>query len=426
MTTERVSVDRLQPGLYVCLELPWHAHPFLTNSFRLKHPRQIEAIRKLGVFSVLVDLERSDAEAVAAATAEPEAAAPPPPPPPPASEPEDDALWQEKEARIVKMREFRRRFHACEARFERGADQVKDLMKRVGAQPRAAVEEAEQLISEMTEAFLGERDLVLNLMNVKGQDEGLYYHSLNVTVLSMMLGADIGLGAKELRVLGLGALFHDFGKTRIPDKILHKQGALTQAEQQLYALHPRYGREMLERMEALPKAALAIVERHHEFVDGSGYPQGLAGDKLDPLSRIVALVNAYDDLCNPRDPQVALPPAEALSQMFARLKGRFDPQLLQRFIRMLGVYPPGTIVRLSDGSTGLVISREPDDLLHPVVLLYDPAIPRKEALMLRLKEHEELSVMATIAPAKLDPQAYDWLRPQARVTYFYSPYETEP
>lgn len=420
MAETNISLDELRIGHFIRLSLPWHRHPFFLNSFKITSQRQIEALRELGIDRVEYDPQRSDPTP---------AEAPAPPPPkrtdPAPKDPETERLWREKRERMERIRRFRQTFQACEKRFERSADTVKTLMRDLSAQPMAAAEKADALVLEMADALAGDRDVVLNLMNVKGRDENIYYHSLNVTVLSMLLGAANKLPSEALRHVGLGALFHDVGKMRVPDKVLHKRGPLTRPEQQVLELHTVYGRELMERLQVVPDSVLRIIEQHHEHRDGSGYPRRLREDGIDPLAGIVAIANTYDDLCNPRDPTDAIPPAEALALMFTRRKAQFDNHLLALFIKQLGVYPPGTIVRLSDERVGLVLGVDRDNALHPHVLVYDPDIPRKEAITLSLQE-EDLTVRESIAPAKLDPEIYRYLNPRTRVSYFFTPYADAP
>jgi len=259
------------------------------------------------------------------------------------------------------------------------------------------------------------------LMNVMDTAESAYSHPMNVAVLSMMVGKEAGLSADEMTALGMGALFHDIGKARIPKKLLKKRGELTKPEQQLIDQHSAFGATMLSEIDIFPKAAIQIVAHHHERMDGSGSPQQLQGDAIDRLSRIVAIADAYDNHCNSIDPDKSLTPYLALSFMFGQQKLFFDVEMLALFIRCLGVYPPGTVVELSNGAIGMVMSVNPKNQLNPSVVLYDENVPKKEALIVDLADEQDLRVEKSIRLAHLPKEVFEYLSPRTRITYFMEP-----
>ena len=168
-----------------------------------------------------------------------------------------------------------------------------------------------------------------------------------------------------------------------------------------------------------PSSLASIIAQHHELADGSGYPKGLKGEQIDPLARIVSLVNYYDNLCNPADLAKAMTPHEALSLMFAQRRAKFDARALQVMIRCLGVYPPGSVVRLSNDALALVSSVNPQRPLRPWVTVFDPQVPRDEAIMLDLDEEPDINITKALRPIQLPPEVYEYLSPRKRVTYYF-------
>lgn len=164
---------------------------------------------------------------------------------------------------------------------------------------------------------------------------------------------------------------------------------------------------------------LSIIEQHHEMADGTGYPRGLRLEQITPLARIVSLVNFYDNLCNPVDYAQALTPHEALSFIFARLKNKFDVAILQVLIHALGVYPPGSIVRLSNDAIAMVVSVNPHKTLRPWVLRYDAGVAREDAVMLNLESEDDISISRAMRPALLPTPVFAYLSPRKRITYFF-------
>lgn len=416
---ERISVDRLVPGLYVDIELPWNRHPFLFSRFRLRTPEQIEVIRDLGLESVLVDFGRSDVGVQPAAVATPAtpamaASASAPPTPSEAT----SGLWQDKRARIEQAGCFRDRHAARRLQYAQTARVARQLMRELDSAPANAVQSAEALVERMSEAFTADRDVIMNLIMLQDHDQDMYHHPLNVLVLSMLLGSSAGLDPATLRLLGLGALLHDIGKVQVPSTILLKTTPLSGPEQALFQRHPRYGNELVQKVAGFPPVVLDIIHQHHELLDGSGYPDGRRGEQLSRAVRIVTLVNLYDNLCNPPNIADAVIPKTALSTLFTRYQGKLDPELVALFIRTLGVYPPGTVVRLSDGSIGMVIAVDSKQLLRPQVLLYHAEIPKKEALIVDLRS-EDLSVETALAPGQYPTEVLEYLGVRARAGYFF-------
>ena len=162
-----------------------------------------------------------------------------------------------------------------------------------------------------------------------------------------------------------------------------------------------------------------MIGQHHEHIDGTGYPKQLVGERISALARIVAIVNEYDNLCNQHDPADSLTPYEALSQIFAQKRSQFDHVPLTQFIRCMGIYPPGTVVRLSDDTLGMVVSVNAAKPLLLWVLIYDPAVPKEQALILDLRHEPDLQVVASLRPAELASEVHTYPSPCKRMTYHF-------
>ena len=213
------------------------------------------------------------------------------------------------------------------------------------------------------------------------------------------------------------ALAHDVGKVKIPAHILATKNR-AKHEEAFYRDHGIYGVELAKMSEAFGPIALSVIADHHEYLDGSGWPTGKKNP--GPAARIVAVVDAYDRLCSPECPQSeALMPAEALARMFRSDAAKFDQRLLSLLIKLLGVYPPGTLVRLSDESLGLVVSPGRDSL-RPTVLIYSPEIDKREAPTVDLGLSPELKIEEALRPSSLPPDVVAWMNPRQRLSYFYS------
>ena len=186
----------------------------------------------------------------------------------------------------------------------------------------------------------------------------------------------------------------------------------------LLALHPRYGVDLLANAEGFPADVKRIILEHHEAADGSGTPKGLRGDELGDCSLLFALINAYDSLCHPSDIRMARPPYVVLSHLYRNARDKYVASDIELMIRQMGVYPPGTVVELSGGQIGMVMSINPAKLLAPNVLLYDPQIPRQEAPIIALDE-SNLTISKALVPGRLPEAVRDYLNPRTRISYFY-------
>lgn len=407
---DRVTVDRLRPGVYVRLEISWLDHPFPFNSFKIRNQKQLDTLMSLGLQDVAYVLEKSDVAPLPPGK-HPVAI----PPPPPAV---DQAALAEKRHRIERIRKEREAIQRCEKKYVGAVNAVKNIMRNLFSRPEESVQSADHLVRDMVDSMLADRNVAVHLMSDKIAGEDVYYHSLNVAVLAMMLGREYGLSADEIRLIGLGALFHDVGKTRIPDPVLLKTEPLNHAERALYRLHCHMGEEIGLQLRLAPQA-IEIIGQHHETLDGKGYPHGLKDGEISRLARIVTIVNVYDNYCNRINPNDSLTPHEALAHMFARERELFDEELLKLFIKCMGVYPPGSIVQLSNEAVGMVVSVNTNQTLRPSVLIYDPVVPKEEAIIYDLEDDPDVRIVDSIRPNLLLREIYDYLSPRKRATYYF-------
>jgi len=406
-----IDTSQLVVGLFVDIDLPWSEHPFLYSKFRITSPDQVETIRNLGLTQVRYFPNRSTAEpaqrieAPASPPVEPEAT--------PTARSEHPAFDAEKKARLQKQKDNARR---AERGWDNAARQTRDALLSLSRSPKQAGRQLLDLSRETADKVTTGGSILLHLLGDK-QGEGPHFHALNVMTLSMVLGKALDLSEKELTSVALGALAHDVGKADIPAHLL-KAKTRAKHEEEFYRDHVRFGVELATASGAFDPDALAIVAEHHEFLDGSGFPQGRK--RFGKLGQIVGLVNRYDRLCGPESPDVSpLMPAEALSVLFARESTRFDPKILGTLVKTLGVYPPGSIVVLNDGSLGLVVSPGRASM-RPEILIYDADVPKDSAIIIDLSETPELKIEEHVRPASLPLDVLAWLNPRQRLSYFFA------
>jgi len=422
MPEYKVAIEQLRIGVFVSLERNWLKHPFLFSRFKITSDEQIRTLREIGMKEVVCVPEKSDVLPLALKEAPPEPAASAPP----AESSETRVLWELKKERIARLRERRERDEQCEKQFVQSVTAVKGIMKNVEAGSKEAFEESDRLMRGIAQSLIPNRESAVQLMNTAFGKENVFFHSLNVAVLSMLLAREYGLDADQMRIVGLGGLFHDIGKSRIPKNILNKETALTRPEQKFVQLHPKYGVDILSQIKMFPPDGLRAVYQHHETMDGSGYPMALKGKDISLAAKIVLIANVYDNHCNRLHAEDSLTPHMALAHMFNMQKDLFDRGLLTLFIQCLGVYPPGTIVMLSDGSIGMVVSVNPRDPLHPSLLLYNPDVPKKDALIFDMMDDPGMRIESSVKASQLPSEVYGYLSPRTRITYYVQESEYKP
>jgi putative nucleotidyltransferase with HDIG domain len=413
-----IGVNDLRVGMFVHLDLAWWAHPFALSSFKIASADQIATIRGLGLDRVRWSPDKSsfdddvDAPAAKAAAAPDVAAAP--------TEPlAASPAQQRKRERREQLAAQREATRVCTRQYNEAAKAWRAASEQVGTQPLFAREATEGLTRALLGKMLVDGEVCIRVLS-EVQGDRPTAHALNVAVISMLMGRVFGFSEAEMRDIGVGALLHDVGKLDLPERLRHADPHASAAEANLYREHVARGVAQGKRM-GLSPGALLVIGQHHEMADGSGFPLKLGVDKMTAAARIVALVNRYDNLCDPAQAAHALTPHEALSLIFAQTKSKFDASMLNAFIRMMGVYPPGSVVQLTDDRYALVTNVNSTRPLKPRVMIYDPDVPSDEALQINLEQVSDLGIRRSLRPQHLPASALQYLSPQQRVIYFFEP-----
>jgi len=417
-----IDISHLKPGMFIELELGWMAHPFPTSSFKITSTKQIQTIRSLGLHQVRVNLGKSDAPETSDTQACPEPARTQATPTVP--DPARSAALVQSRLNKELLNAQQRDLLNCERRYTQTMRQYKQVVDQVHTHPAQMKQQCQEVVQGFVTDILNAGDTAIRLLS-DGMGDKVAMHPVNVCVLCLLLGKYMGLSATEMDDLGMAAFLHDIGKAQLPDRVRWLEEHFSAHEQKLYQEHVEFGRMLATRM-ALSPSAIQAIEQHHEMVDGSGFPRHLLGDAMPRAAKILALVNRYDGLCNPTRATAALTPHEAIALIFAHLKPRFDPVVVASFIRMMGVYPPGSIVQMVDQRYAMVVSVNAERPLKPRVIVFDPKVSKHEALILNLESSPELGIRRSLKPASLPKAAMDYLSPRQRICYFFERAVTLP
>lgn len=247
--------------------------------------------------------------------------------------------------------------------YNRNDFQLKKIKKERDEYISSLVKISEDIINEI----INSRNVLISLVDIKTMDMYTYQHCINVAVLSLVLGVELNLNKNELKNLCLGAMLHDIGKIFIPSEILNKKGKLTEEEFEIVKTHTTKGFEYLKDCHDILPTARIISLQHHEQVDGKGYPNGLKGDSIYKLSKIVAITDVYDALTSDRPYRKALSPNEAIEFIMGNGNIKFDYDYVKKFVKKIVPYPVGTLVKLSNGEIGVIKEINKEFALRPVI-----------------------------------------------------------
>ncbi len=410
-----IPSKKLMVGLYVDLQLSWLQHPFPFTSFRIKDDKEIQLIKKLIPGKVRVYPGRSDENiAISELIADnvemdsTQAAEP---------DPEMEAILLEKKAQLEQMEKLKIRRRQVNREYEEKSRQIKSITHDMKTRPVNAIHDIDKLAEDLSLKFADKDNLLPKMVDLNTQDYTDYHHTTNVTILSLMLGSAIGMKREELQTLGAGALLHDIGKIEISTSITMKKAPRTTAEEAVYQRHAIAGGTLVRRVRKMSPEVIEIIERHHEFLDGSGYPAGLSKKDLSPMVRIITLANLYDNLCNPPDSDQAKTPKDALAILYKRYENKVDSELVARMVETLGIYPPGTIVQLNNEQRGMVIAARPGVKLKPDILIYDSLTPKEEAVILRLSDYDDVCIERALKPGEYPDAIHDYFNLKDRIGY---------
>ncbi len=411
-TQHFIDVSQLQVGIYVHLDLGWMDHPFTLSNFKVKDEEQISIIKKTGLKKLRYDPKRSDCQPLPMKVEAPTVSVEPT-----ASPIVVEVVNNIANKQNLRLKELHHAINECEKKFVNTSNIARQVTRNILTDPTASIEQAALIVNDMVDTALMEGDVAVHALNGNRSSDAHFVHPLNVTVLALIIAKSIEMSKEDARLLGMAALFHDIGKAEISDKILLKKDPLTKSEQEHYEQHSEIGARMAQEV-GLPVRIGKVIFQHHEHADGSGYPKHLRSEQTDPLARLIALVNSYDNLCNPNNIALAKTPYEALAHMYANQRAKYDESLLKRLIKSLGIYPPGSIVQLSTGSYATVISVNPNKPLRPFVMLHDPLTERLEPQIIDLREEPNININVCLRPNQLPVEVLAYLNPRKRISYF--------
>lgn len=275
--------------------------------------------------------------------------------------------------------------------LERNVQTIKHIQEQVKQATRIDIQSVDQSVQQTIQKIVSNKELLNSLIDLRVYDEYTYAHSSNVMSLALVVGTAMGYPPEVLRMLGIGALLHDVGKSLVPEAILHKPGKLTEEEFNIMATHPANGIMLLSGYGWANAEIKNIVFQHHEKWDGSGYPMKLSGQAISEFARIVSVVDVYDALISTRPYKKGLPPNVVYQAIINGANSHFDPRVVQAFVKFIVPYPVNSLVELNTGQIARIVRVSRQNLMRPVIEL--------EGSLIDLSRDERFSIVTMYQPA---------------------------
>lgn len=389
---KQIDIVQLKQGMYVAdLDRPWLESPFLFQGFIVDSDEDLQTLKSLCKY-VFIDPEKGDdantsLEHISISKID---------------------LNDRKRADVVVS--FEEEIGKARKVHHRTRSQLDNMFNDARMGRSIDVTGAREVVSDMVDSIVRNPDAMQWLTNLRKRDEYTAIHSLNVCIFALTFGRYLGLDDTELNELGIGALLHDIGKMRMPLEILNKEDKLSDEEYDIIRQHARHGYDILQQTPGLPASTLDIAYCHHERKEGNGYPRGLINDEIPLFAKMVSIVDVYDAITSDRVYHHGMNTLDALKNMFEWRKHELDSDLVERFIRCLGIYPIGSLVELNTDEVGIVISVVQGRRLTPMVMLVRTAekkvmLPPKIIDLSQFTGEE--SKQSIEVKKVLDPNAYD-------------------
>lgn len=346
---KKVSVDDLKPGMEI-VQLNadvWQHLPYLyTKPGIISSDAQVERIRRDGYLHAFISVDSeaglSDDERL------------------------EKLILQQKGPRKPR-KPFSKTIGQASKAYARALDQTKRIITDVKMGRQVDFESSAESLEGVIESAIQNADTIICLSKLSKYDSYTYSHSINVAAIAVVFGESIGLSKADLQILGVAGMMHDLGKTAIPSRIINKRGRLTRNEFEQIKKHPTYGMKILEKSRDIPPGVLQAVAEHHEKYNGTGYPKGLKKNDISVFGRILNLADVYDALTSDRSYKNAILPNKALAIMYGMRDQDFCAREVQMFIKCLGIFPSGSLVRLNTGSYGVVFESNSEQPLLPKI-----------------------------------------------------------
>ena len=358
---KKIKVEDVRLGMYIHeIRGNWLEHPFWRKSFTLDNPKDLEKLIDCGLDEIWIDTRKGLDVAADQTVTEPQSNV----------KPAVDAEPQKIKKNPVPSVSIEEELESAKKIHSKAKTLVSGMFHEARMGNAFEIEEAGVLVDEVNQSLQRNPNALLSLVRLKNADEYTYLHSVAVCMLMVALAKQLKLDDEQIKQAGVAGLLHDVGKMAIPNDVLNKAGKLTDEEFNVVRQHPQRGFEILKSCYHVSESALDVCLHHHERVDGKGYPDKLSGDALSLFARMGAVCDVYDAISSDRCYKKAWGPAESIHKMASWKDGHFDETIFHAFVKTIGIYPNGTLLKLKSGRLGVVIEQSKKNLTTPIVKIF--------------------------------------------------------
>jgi len=359
----RVPLDEVRLGMFVhAMEGSWLQHPFWRRRFLLDKEQDLQRLLDSDIPGIIIDDERGAASDKRPSIPLPTSHVPAPTKRPPPK----DIRPRPRPAPIAGLQDAKEEAAHARKIIGKSARAVMELFGQARLGRAIEVSSLVPLVDEISASIARNPTALIGIARLKRKDEYTYMHSVAVCALMINFARTLELHESLVQELGLAGLLHDIGKTAVPDQVLTKPSTLSDEEYAIVREHCQRGYDLLVASPDAPAIAAEVVLHHHERFDGTGYPHRLKGEQISRYARMGAICDVYDAITSNRPYKDAWTPTESIERML-EWEGQFDPTLLDAFIRSIGIYPVGTLVRLRSNRLGIVTAENKREPTHPKV-----------------------------------------------------------
>jgi len=350
-----ITSNQLELNMSVVrLEIPWDETPFTLQGFRITHPDQIARIREISHYVVINDNHKPKPNLASVHSI-------------------DDINVTRKRRKSSYSYQLnpvsRPQLQSAQQSYLTAEKSFRRLEEQLNQGQKLELGDTTGTVKSMMDSLLQHPSAMLWMTRIHNRDRYTVEHSLNVAILAMTLGVQLGFDQPKLQQLGIAGMLHDLGKIFVREEVLNKPGVLTGEEFDHIRKHPTWGFELIQNDNLIDWRVMDAVLHHHERIDGQGYPHGLLGHQIDQFAKIIAIVDAFDAMTSQRPYNTQRTTQEALSVLYNFKGTQFDEHLVNTFIEIVGIYPEGSIVELNNGEVGIVVATNQLFRLQPAVLV---------------------------------------------------------
>ncbi|CAM2898292.1 HD-GYP domain-containing protein [Moritella viscosa] len=408
MENVSLAIKDLKVGHYINLPIGWTSHPFILNSFIIKDTKQLQILQHLGFDTISVDLSRSKVTPAAQSTAQQIA---------PVTN--DLALAAkiteqqvalkhaaEQKIQLLQQQVWWKQIRQARSKYQNKITILKDIYSKLSLQPQQAISQLEVLSGELTIAAEQQHDCSFVLCNEELSGDPIYQNAMNIAVLSTRLAQQLSFSSQDIAIVTQTALLSQFGMLWVPSSIRNKKSELTKPEINYLKQHPAYASQKLQGIDALTDIVINSILQINEKFDGSGYPRGIKQDKISKIAQLIAITTRYNEMCNANLPQHRYSPHLAIGLLFKAADKHYNKTYLEQFIKMMGIYPIGTIVNY-DNNQAQVLMSIINSLRTPLIVDFTKLEPLKKQPLLRHCGQDNITIAKgiscnDIAPDKLN------------------------